>query len=389
MTHVIGVLGGGQLGMFFVHAARRLGARTVVLEPDPDSPAGAIADTHIVANYDDESALLRLADECRAVTVEFENPPVESVRFLERRTTVHPGSAAIAITQDRRAEKEFCRANSWGTAPYRVLDSEESLAREVNDPTLDALLAGGAILKTARLGYDGKGQRCIVDRSGLASAWRDLGSVSCVLEQRLELEAELSVIVARNVDGSLVTYPPTRNVHADGILSSSVAPVSGVLAERATSIAANIAVNLGYVGVLGVEFFVVDGDVLVNELAPRPHNSGHWTLDGATTSQFEQQARILLGMPLGPTTMTSRAVAMVNLLGDMWSNGEPHWDRVTSNPAARLHLYGKRNPRPGRKMGHLTVCGTDSVTVEQLACQLRGAAIAANGTLSDGSGVAR
>lgn len=389
MTRVIGVVGGGQLGMYFVRAARHLGARTVVLEPDPDSPAGAIADEHIVADYDDESALVQLAAECRAVTIEFENPPVDSLRFLERRTTVHPNSAAVAVAQDRRTEKEFCSSNSWGTAPYRILDSEESLARSASDPHLDALLGRGAILKTARLGYDGKGQRSVDDRTNLAAAWRDLGAVPCVLEQRLVLDGEISVIVARNGDGSLTTYPATRNVHAGGILSVSVAPITGEYAERATQIAIDIARALDYVGVLAVEFFIVGDEVLVNEMAPRPHNSGHWTLDGAETSQFEQQARILLGMPLGSTTMTSPAAAMANLLGDMWANDEPRWDRVTREPAAHLHLYGKRHPRPGRKMGHLTVCGTDSVTVEQLARQLRDAAIAADDTLSDGSGVAR
>lgn len=386
MTQVVGVLGGGQLGMYFVRATHALGARTVVLEPDIDSPAGIIADEHIVAPYDDEAALTRLATACDAVTVEFENPPVSSLRFLAQRTAVHPGADAVATAQDRRAEKDFCVRNGWDTAPFRVVDSPESLQRAVEDPRLDAWWSGGTILKTARLGYDGKGQRGVANAGQLADVWQELGHVPCVLEQRLPLDSEISVIVVRNVDGSLLSYPATRNEHTDGILAVSVAPVSGPHAERATRIASDIAQALNYVGVLAVEFFVVGDEVLVNELAPRPHNSGHWTLDGATTSQFEQQARIVLGMPLGPTTMTSPAVAMANLLGDMWSQGEPQWNRVTSDPAARLHLYGKRSARPGRKMGHLTVCGSDPAFVERRVRELRAAAAA---DFSDGSGADR
>jgi len=386
MTPVVGVLGGGQLGMYFVRAARELGARTIVLEPDAGCPAGADADELIVADYDDEAALARLATACTAVTIEFENPPVESLRFLERRTTVHPGAHAVAIAQDRRAEKEFCRHHGWSTAPFYFIDSPESLARTMSDRGIDEFLAGGAILKTARLGYDGKGQYRAAARAELAGAWQELGAVPCVLEQRLILDSEISVIVVRHVDGAVVTYPATRNVHANGILSVSTAPVTGTHAERATRIATDIARTLDYVGVLAVEFFIVGDEVLVNELAPRPHNSGHWTLDCAATSQFEQQARMLLGMTPRPTTLTSPAVAMANLLGDLWANGEPHWDHITSDPAAHLHLYGKRDPRPGRKMGHLTVCGSDAGIVEHRALELRDAAIAANNDLSDGSG---
>jgi 5-(carboxyamino)imidazole ribonucleotide synthase len=372
--------------MYFVHAARALGARTVVLEPDVDSPAGLVADEHIVADYDDEAALARLATACGAVTVEFENPPVNSLHFLERHTTVYPGADAVAIAQDRRAEKEFCGRHGWKTAPFRVIDSPEALQHLMEDATLDALLADGAILKTARLGYDGKGQRVVANRDELHTFWNELGKVPCVLEQRLVLDSELSVIVARDPSGSLLTYPATRNEHMNGILSVSVAPVTGSHAQRATRIAVDVATALGYVGVMAVEFFVVGDEVLVNELAPRPHNSGHWTLDAAETSQFEQQARILLGMPLGPTTMTSPAVAMANLLGDMWSHGEPHWECITSDHAAQLHLYGKRSSRPGRKMGHLTVCGANSVDVERRVRELRAAATA---DLSDGSDGAR
>lgn len=375
----IGMLGGGQLGRYALMAARVMGFRTIVLEPDPEAPAGAVADEHLVADYDDPEALARLARVCSVVTTEFENPPAEAMAVLARSVRVAPSSTTVGIAQDRGLEKEFLSSVGVPVGPFaRVdaavlgvgVDSPEEFAR-------DDCLPG--LLKTNRGGYDGKGQRAVDDHDGLWGAWRALDGVDCVLERRLSLLTEVSVIVARTADGSVTTYPVAENQHVDGILDVTVVParIDPVLADRAVGLAMTVADALGYVGVLAVEMFVVDGeagpDLLVNEIAPRPHNSGHWTLDGARTDQFAQQVRAVCGLSLGDTSMTAGGVAMVNLLGDLWAGGEPDWTAALAEPSARLHLYGKSTARPGRKMGHLTVVDDDPGSAEVVARRLRDA----------------
>jgi len=366
MGDALGVIGGGQLGRYFVLAAQSMGFRVVVLEPDSNSPAGKIAYEHIVAEYDDRSALDRLVTQCSAVTVEFENPPVESLEYLSQRTIVRPSPKSIAIAQDRRKEKQFCVEHGIAVAPFAVIESSV----DIKAATTDEVLPG--ILKTARLGYDGKGQIRVTDCEALVRAFKELGGAPCVLEKLLPLEDELSIVLARGVDGEIVTYEATRNVHVNGVLDLSTAPINDdELTRNASVVAQQIAAALDYVGVLAVEFFVVSGELLVNELAPRPHNSGHWTLDAAQTSQFEQQVRALVGTPLGDTAMTHPAVAMVNLLGDRWANGEPDFARAAGDASAHVDLYGKSEAKPGRKMGHITVTGSELESVASHAVTLR------------------
>jgi 5-(carboxyamino)imidazole ribonucleotide synthase len=347
----IGILGGGQLGRYALIAARTMGYRTMVLDPDPHAPAGRIADEHLVADYDDLDALRRLGDECSVVTTEFENPPASALAELRRRTVVAPSPHSVSIAQDRIAEKAFLLDAGLPVGPYAAIEHDD------DDPDVTF----PAFLKTARLGYDGKGQRRVENVSQMRAAMRLLGSVPCVLEEALELETEVSVIVARSANGAFASYPVAENTHVDGVLDLTVVPasISASLADRAVGLALTIADALDYVGVLAVEFFVVAGDLLVNELAPRPHNSGHWTLDVAQTSQFEQQVRAVCGLPLGDTSMTRRGAAMANLLGEIWDAGEPAWDQSLQSGRTALHLYGKLAARPGRKMGHLTAWGDD------------------------------
>jgi 5-(carboxyamino)imidazole ribonucleotide synthase len=362
----LGILGGGQLGRYTVLAAHTMGYRTMVLEPDPGAPAGRVADVHLVAAYDDPAALDRLAAECAVVTTEFENPPAATLDRLIAHTVVRPSPQAIAVAQDRAAEKAFLRHIGAPTAPFLPIGSAAEVAAAA-DATYPA------ILKTNRLGYDGKGQVAVANHAELTAAWDRLGRVPCVLEQRLALDLEISVLVARTADGQSIVYPVAENEHVDGILDTTVVPAavpSGVH-DEAVALATTIATELGFVGLLAVEMFVVHGHVLVNELAPRPHNSGHWTLDACLTDQFEQHVRAVCGLALGPTTLNTPAVAMVNLLGDLWEHGEPDWAAVLAEPAATLHLYGKREPRPGRKMGHITVTGTHRAEVVTLAQRLR------------------
>ncbi len=357
----IGILGGGQLGRYALLAAHRMGYRTMMLEPDPLAPAGRIADVHLVAEYDDPAALDELGRQCSVVTTEFENPPAHSLARLAQLTTVHPSPHAIATAQDRRVEKEFLRSIGAPTAPFTVIaDDSDIVTPRCTYP---------AILKTSRLGYDGKGQAIVNSHDELASAWQLLGRQPCVLEQRLTLDREVSVLVARSANGLTAVYPLMENVHVGGILDVTVVPAQP--APGATELATAIAVGLEYVGVLAVEMFVVGGHLLVNELAPRPHNSGHWTLDACVTSQFEQQIRAVCALGLGATRLTTPAVAMVNLLGDLWQRGEPDWAQVLIEPRAKLHLYGKSEPRAGRKMGHLTVLADTAVEATDTALRLR------------------
>jgi 5-(carboxyamino)imidazole ribonucleotide synthase len=349
----LGLLGGGQLGRMFVHAAQRLGYKVLVLDPDPDCPAGQCADDVLVAAYDDRNALGQLARRCRAATTEFENVPAASLAELARHVDVSPHSEAVAVAQHRAAEKRLFESCGVPAAPHVVIAN----AADLEHPDVSALLPG--ILKTCTLGYDGQGQRGVATRCELAAAWRELG-VPCVLERRLPIAKELSVIVARARDGATAVFPVAENSHRSGILALTMLParVDAALAERARAAALSIAHKADYVGVLCVEFFVLgDGTLIANEMAPRPHNSGHATIEACVTSQFEQQVRITAGLPLGDPALRAPAV-MLNLLGDVWCGGRaPDWDGVLAVPGASLHLYGKGPPRRGRKMGHVTCIG--------------------------------
>jgi 5-(carboxyamino)imidazole ribonucleotide synthase len=347
----LGLLGGGQLGRMFTVAARTLGYRVTVLDPDPLSPAAEFATGHLNTAYTDPAALDELARTCAAVTTEFENAPAEALEALSARTIVRPAGSAVAVAQDRRREKGFFRERGFPVGPFAVIESHGQCPAALDHVKLPALL------KTARFGYDGKGQARIGSLQDLVRTFSEWKGVPCILEELLPLELEVSVVLARSDDGAIAVFPVAENRHARGILDVSIAParIPEGLAREALDIASRLATALDYVGVLAVEMFVVGGKLLLNEIAPRPHNSGHYTIDACRTSQFEQQVRVLCGLPLGDPSLHTPAV-MVNLLGDAWRGGEPRWDAVLAHPGAHLHLYGKREARPGRKMGHVTVC---------------------------------
>jgi 5-(carboxyamino)imidazole ribonucleotide synthase len=356
---MLGMLGGGQLGRYFVQAAHDLGYRVTVLDPDAGSPAGRIADRHLVAAYDDPKAIDELAGTCAAVSTEFENVPAATLEALAGLIPVRPSASAVAACQDRRREKAFVTGLGLPCGPHAVIESPADL-----DAVPDTLFPG--ILKAARLGYDGKGQAVVPERAAITAAWDGLGRVPAVLEAKLPLDCEVSVILARDASGRTAVFPVAENRHRRGILDVSIAParVPEALAQQARECALRIAEGLGYIGTLGVEFFVSGGRLFVNEMAPRPHNSGHYTLDACRTTQYEQQVRALCGLPLGDPSPVQAAV-MVNLLGDLWftpgSNEprEPDWPALAAEPGLRLRLYGKRAARPGRKMGHFTVLADD------------------------------
>lgn len=370
----LGVMGGGQLGRMFVHAAQAMGFRCAVLDPDPESPAGLVAEEHIRCDYLDADGLKRLADLASAVTTEFENVPAVALATLAVHRPVAPAAPAVAVCQDRAREKAQFVACGVPCAPHAAIETAEQL-----DAVADDLLPG--ILKTAQLGYDGKGQVRVDSRSALAAAWDHLKRAPCVLEKRLALATELSVIVARSADGEVVHFPVQQNLHRDGILAVTTAPapdVPAALAQQAVEAARRIAASLDYVGVLCVEFFVLeDGTLVANEMAPRPHNSGHHTIDACDVSQFELQVRAMAGLPLVQPRQHSPAV-MLNLLGDLWFDDqdrprEPDWAAVLAEPGVHVHLYGKTRARHGRKMGHLTVTAATPDAARQTA--LRVAAI--------------
>jgi 5-(carboxyamino)imidazole ribonucleotide synthase len=355
----LGLLGGGQLGRMFCMAAQSLGYKIVVLDPGAASPAGSVADRHIRADYQDPAALAKLAALAAAATTEFENVPAAALDYLARSLRVTPAAASVAIAQDRISEKTFLAGHGFAVTPFGVLRTEaDSRAADL------ALLPG--IVKSARLGYDGKGQIRVRAPEDVVAAFHEMGGAPCVLERLVTLACEVSVIVARDERGDSLAWPVAENLHRDGILDVSIVParVSADLAKQALTIATAIADKLAYRGVLCVEMFVTgDGLLLVNEIAPRPHNSGHYTIDACVTSQFEQQARVLAGLPMGDTRQHEPAV-MINLLGDLWfvdrdarAPREPDWSLVLRHPQAKLHLYGKAEPRRGRKMGHVTCLG--------------------------------
>jgi 5-(carboxyamino)imidazole ribonucleotide synthase len=368
---MLGVMGGGQLALMFVHAAQALGYRTAVLDPDPASPAGGVSHLHVQAAYDDPAGLVQLAQHCSAITTEFENVPAPALAWLAKQAQVAPGADAVAICQQRVAEKAHFVRCGVRCAPHASLRNDADLQ------TLGDTLFPG-ILKTAQLGYDGKGQRHVNSRAELAAAWATLQQVPCVLEKRLALQYEISVIVARAADGQWVHLPVQRNLHRDGILAVTEAPAPDLpppLAAQAVQQAAHLAASMGYVGVLCVEFFVLaDGSLVANEMAPRPHNSGHYSIDACDISQFDLQVRCMAGLPLAPPRQHSAAL-MLNLLGDLWfaAGGAaatvPPWDRVLALPGVHLHLYGKAEPRRGRKMGHLTVTAADPGAARRVALQ--------------------
>ena len=366
----LGMLGGGQLGRFFVSAAHEMGYKVWVLDPDANSPAGLIADRHIVAAYDDYTALDELANGCAAVTTEFENVPATTLDYLAKFIPVHPSASAVAVCQNRVAEKTFLADNGLPHGPFAVIRCEENL-RSADEELFPA------VLKVARFGYDGKGQARVANRDEALHAFHQFGGESCVLEKMLKLDSEMSVVLARDEDGTVRCFPAGENSHRHGILDVTIMParIEPVLAERAREVAQAIAEHLDYVGTLGVEFFVCGGQLFVNEMAPRPHNSGHHTIDACVTSQYEQQVKALCGLPLGESRAHSAAV-MVNLLGELWYDEagdyrEPDWSVLLAVPNLRVHLYAKHHARPGRKMGHFTVIGTDADQVLAAAMQAR------------------
>jgi 5-(carboxyamino)imidazole ribonucleotide synthase len=370
----LGVMGGGQLGRMFAHAAQAMGYKVAVLEPAADCPAGQVAERLINAGYTDAQGLAELAQACVAVTTEFENVPADSMAWLGERSFVAPAASCVSIAQDRIAEKRFfveCAPTSGVMpAPHKTIASHADI-----DAIDDGLLPG--ILKTVRMGYDGKGQVRVRTREDVRAAFDAMKGVTCLLEKMLPLAYEVSVLTARGHDGASVVYPIAENVHRDGILFTTTVPgpnVSEACAKQAQDAARAIVAQLGYVGVLCIEFFVLqDGTLVVNEMAPRPHNSGHYTIDACITSQFAQQVRAMARLPLGDVRQHSPAV-MLNILGDVWFEGdsttprEPAWDRVLGLPGANLHLYGKDDPRRARKMGHVTFVAP---TLEQAQDSLR------------------
>ncbi|MFN0219012.1 MAG: 5-(carboxyamino)imidazole ribonucleotide synthase [Hyphomicrobium sp.] len=342
----IGILGGGQLGRMLAMAAARLGLKSHIYAPEADSPAFDVAVAHTIAAYDDESALKRFASGVAVATYEFENIPVATVDFLSKLIPVRPGAKALACAQDRINEKTLARELGAGTAPFAKVDSRDDLA------TALATIGVPAVLKTRRFGYDGKGQAKILKPDGATAAWDEMRGAPSILEGFVSFEREVSVIAARGVDGDFCAFDVTENEHRNHILHRSIAPARIATADRnaAIDIAHKIADRLDYVGVFAIEFFALaDGALLVNEMAPRVHNSGHWTMDGAETSQFEQHIRAVAGWPVGSTKMTAPGAEMINLIGD----DILAWQSIAAEPGAILHHYGKKDARPGRKMGHV------------------------------------
>lgn len=363
----LGLLGGGQLGRMFTIAARTMGYEVMVLDPDTESPAATFATEHICAPYTDADALARLASECAAVTTEFENVPASSLQSIAQHIPVRPSASAIHIARDRILEKKTIRDIGLETVEYYVIQNESDLDQASQNIPLPA------ILKTATLGYDGKGQIVISKPSDLPSAFEQLGAKPCVLEQRIELACEISIVLARSICGHIATFDAAENRHKDGILDVSIIParVSSDIARKAEKMARMLAEELDYCGVLAVEFFVDKNDqLMINEMAPRPHNSGHFTLDACLTDQFQQQVRTLCGFRPGKTDLASPAV-MVNILGDAWEQGIPAWNELLTNPGIFLHLYGKKEPRTGRKMGHFTCVGENIDTLLETATSLK------------------
>ena len=363
----IGVLGSGQLGRMFAIAARRMGYRVHTLSPDQDTPTGQIADVEVTAAYDDLDAVRKFASNVKVVTFEFENVPTETAQAAASRAPVRPSGSILHTTQQRIREKSFLKNAGLPTTPYREIYSFADLRQAVSE------LGCPAILKTAAFGYDGKGQVRIESAERAEEAWNAIGRQEAVLEAFIDFEHEISVVAARGDDGTFAHYGAVENQHRRHILDVSIAParVRDAVANEAVDMARCVLEKLCVVGVLCVEFFVTrDGKLLINELAPRPHNSGHFSVDACVTSQFEQQLRAVCGLPLGSTAM-HRPAAMANILGDLWSGGEPDWLAASAFADVKLHLYGKMEPRPGRKMGHLTALNHDAEEAYRIVLRAR------------------
>ena len=360
MTRVIGpgaalgVLGSGQLGRMFAIAARRMGYRVHTFSPEEDTPTGQVADVEVMSSYDDLDALRAFARHVDVVTFEFENVPLDSIAAIEELAPVRPCGVALHTAQQRAREKQFLADRGFPTAPFGRAASLDELWDAV------ARVGTPAVIKTAAFGYDGKGQHQVTTPADVEPIWAAIGHQEAVVEKFVSLQTEVSVIGARGLDGEMMTYPPFENRHRDHILDVTTVPaaIAPALAERATEITRAILEELQYIGVLCVEFFVdTDSELLVNELAPRPHNSGHLTFDAAVTSQFEEQVRAICGLPLGSPALLRPAAAMANLFGELWEDGEPNWAAASRFNDVKMHLYGKTDPRRGRKMGHLTAMG--------------------------------
>jgi 5-(carboxyamino)imidazole ribonucleotide synthase len=354
----LGVLGSGQLGRMFTIAARRMGYRVHTFSPDQGTPTGQVADVEVKASYQDFDALRAFARQVQVVTFEFENVPMAAIAAIEDLVPVRPSGTALHTAQQRAREKAFLADRGIPTAPFGRATTLVELADAVQ------LVGTPAVIKTAAFGYDGKGQHMVTSAAGVEDIWSAIGHQEAIVERFVSLQAEVSVIAARGLDGAVREYPPFENRHRHHILDLTTAPaaIPPAVAARASQTTRTILEELQYVGVLCVEFFLTtDGDLLVNELAPRPHNSGHLTVDAAVSSQFEQQVRAICGLPLGSAELM-RPAAMANLLGELWEGGEPDWAAACRFPDVKLHLYGKAEPRPGRKMGHLTAMGR---TVEE------------------------
>jgi 5-(carboxyamino)imidazole ribonucleotide synthase len=354
----LGVIGSGQLGRMFALAARRMGYRVHVFSPFDDTPTGQVSDVEVTASYQDLDALRAFARHVDVVTVEFENIPVEAINAIEEHAPVRPSAVALHTSQQRAREKTFLADRGIPTVPFMAATTLDELWEAVSG------VGTPSLIKTASFGYDGKGQHRVTTPADVEAIWKAIGHQEAVVEKFVNLQTEMSVVAARGLDGEIVQYPAFENRHRDHILDLTTAPAQApdALLRRAAEITKTILDELQYVGVLCVEFFVTtDGELLVNELAPRPHNSGHLTIDACTTSQFEQQVRAVCGLPLGSTSLM-RPAAMVNLLGELWCDGEPNWAAACQVPDVRVHLYGKEEPRPGRKMGHITSTGS---TVEE------------------------
>lgn len=365
----LGVLGSGQLGRMFTIAARRLGYRVHVLSPDDDTPTGQVADLEVRADYLDLDKIANFAKSVSVVTFEFENVPAETTRICDQFAPVRPGGSVLYTSQNRKREKTYLRDAGLPVTPFVAVQNELELISAL------ATLGTPAVLKTADWGYDGKGQVVIRSIAEAAAAWTKLNVPQAILEAFIDYECELSVVAARGLNGEFTSYGPIGNSHSNHILDISVCPaqVPASVATQATEIARAVLEKMDVVGVLCVEFFLTrDGKLLINETAPRPHNSGHLTIDGHITCQFEQQVRAICGLPLGSSAQRTPC-AMANLLGDLWTPGEPDWSQVLSHPSVKLHLYGKREARIGRKMGHLTALAATVEEAEQIARSARDA----------------
>jgi 5-(carboxyamino)imidazole ribonucleotide synthase len=349
----IGLLGGGQLGRMFAIAGRKMGYRIHTFDPTPDCPTGQVADREVNRPFTDEEALRDFAKQVDVITYEFENIPVEPLKAIEGMVPLYPNPQVLHICQNRRREKEWLQGNGFPVAPFRVVDTIEAFKKAV------AEIGVPSVLKTADFGYDGKGQQKLSASSDLDQVWKNLQAPVGVLEGWISFEAELSVIVARNIHGEIKTFPVVRNHHENHILALSQVPAEfpPEVEESAIQIAHGVAEKFGLVGLMAVECFLTkEGKILINELAPRTHNSGHFSFDACVTSQFEQQLRAVCGLPLGSTDVM-KPVVMRNILGDEWRSAIPAWDRLLALPGLKLHLYGKEEAKPGRKMGHYTVLG--------------------------------